>query len=331
MFQVTGAGQDAIDSDTATIYGLKPMNCPAHCLIYAAQKRSYRSLPLRLADFGTLHRNEVSGALRGLTRLRSFHQDDAHIFCRADQVADEVAATLDFLRWAYTALGFGDELSLALSTRPESYVGTATQWDDAEDALKGSLVSLGLGYNLNPGDGAFYGPKIDVSVADALGRRHQCATVQLDFQLPRRFELSYDDEAGEAQHPVMIHRALLGSVERMMAMLAEHHAGRWPLWLSPRQVCVCTVGEAQEEYANAVAAQLRQTGLFVDVDATANTVKKKVREAQVAQYNYILVVGEKETEAGTVHVRLRDGSQVVGAMAVRELLERVADDLVAFR
>ena len=205
------------------------------------------------------------------------------------------------------------------------------QWDHAEEALRSSLAQFGGEYTLNPGDGAFYGPKIDVQVADALGRWHQCATVQLDFQLPQRFELKYDAEGGGTEHPVMIHRALLGSVERMMAMLAEQHAGRWPLWLSPRQVSICTVSNNQDGYAYQVAAQLKKAGIFVDMDDSANTVKKKVREAQISQYNYILVIGDREEREDTVHVRLRENGTVVGAMPVAELLERIQGEIDEFR
>ena len=218
-----------------------------------------------------------------------------------------------------------------LSTRPDSYVGTVEQWDSAEEALRASLQQFGGDFKLNPGDGAFYGPKIDVQVSDALGRWHQCATVQLDFQLPRRFDLKYDTEGGGSEHPVMIHRALLGSVERMMAMLAENCAGRWPLWLSPRQVSICTVSNNQDDYAHQVAAELRKANIYVDVDDSANTVKKKVREAQISQYNYILVIGEKEEVANTVHVRLRDDGKVVGSMSVDGLLERLQADKAAFK
>jgi len=294
-------------------------------------KRSYRQLPMRLADFGTLHRNEVSGSLGGLTRLRAFHQDDAHVFCRREQVSDEVAATLDFLRWTYDALGFEGSFELRLSTRPEQYVGDIELWDEAEAALRGSLESFGGEWELNEGDGAFYGPKIDVAVADALGRRHQCATVQLDFQLPLRFQLRYDDAQGGEQVPVLIHRALLGSVERMMAMLAEHHAGRWPLWLSPRQVAICTVTNEHDEYAHTVAQQLQEAQFYVDVDTSANTMKKKIREAQVAQYNYIIVAGEKEASARTVHVRKREGGEVVGPMELDELIARMQTETQHFQ
>lgn len=320
-------------------YGLKPMNCPGHCLVFASRTRSYRELPMRLADFSTLHRNEISGALTGLTRVRRFAQDDAHIFCTEQQMADEIKACLMFVADVYKWFGF--EFRLTLSTRPEKYVGSVEVWDRAEDALRQCLDEFGGSWTVNAGDGAFYGPKVDVCVKDALGREHQCATIQLDFQLPLRFGLKYrsaeavTDEAGaegEAaggaasleRTPVMIHRAILGSVERMMAVLLEHYGGKWPLWLSPRQVSVVPVTKAHTEYAEQVAATLRARGLFVDVAEGSHTLNKKVRAAQVAQYNYILVAGDAEMEGGSVNVRTRDG-KVHGV----QLVDECADMLLA--
>lgn len=215
-------------------FGLKPMNCPGHCLIFDHRPRPYKELPLRMADFGVLHRNELSGALTGLTRVRRFQQDDAHIFCRPDQIKEEMAGCLDFLKHVYSIFGF--TYQLRLSTRPEKFMGDIEIWDGAEKDLADSLNSINLPWKLNPGDGAFYGPKIDITLQDALKRQHQCATIQLDFQLPKRFNLSFIDEKGEKQHPVMIHRAILGSVERMVAVLTENYGGKWPFWISPRQV-----------------------------------------------------------------------------------------------
>ncbi|KAF7829382.1 threonine--tRNA ligase, mitochondrial 1 [Senna tora] len=229
-------------------FGLKPMNCPGHCLMFKHRVRSYRELPLRLADFGVLHRNEASGALSGLTRVRRFQQDDAHIFCRESQVKDEVRRALDFINYAYTIFGFTYDLKL--STRPEKYLGDLATWEKAESALKEALDEFGKPWQVNEGDGAFYGPKIDISVSDALNRKFQCATLQLDFQLPDRFKLEYsaEDEA-KIERPVMIHRAILGSVERMFAILLEHYKGKWPFWLSPRQAIVCPVSEKSQSYA----------------------------------------------------------------------------------
>ncbi|GLC55278.1 hypothetical protein PLESTB_000967300 [Pleodorina starrii] len=285
-------------------FGLKPMNCPGHCLMFANRTRSYRELPLRLADFGVLHRNEFSGALQGLTRVRRFQQDDAHIFCRPDQVMSEVQGFLKFLGEVYEV--FGLDCTMALSTRPEGYLGDIELWNKAEEALTEALNSTGREWILNPGDGAFYGPKIDITVYDALRRKFQCATVQLDFQLPIRFGLEYASESGTLERPVIVHRAVLGSVERMFAILTEHFAGKWPFWLNPRQVMVVPISENSVPYAFDVRRELRAAGLHCDVDASDRKMQKKVREAQLAQYNYILVVGEAEKTAQTVNVRTRD-------------------------
>lgn len=305
-------------------FGLKPMNCPGHCLMFAHRARSYRELPLRLADFGVLHRNEYSGALSGLTRVRRFQQDDAHIFCRPDQVSHEIVSFLRMLGEVYTV--FGLKYSLALSTRPESYLGELEQWDAAEAALRGALDTCGHEWTLNPEDGAFYGPKIDITVFDALRRKFQCATVQLDFQLPIRFKLEYVTDEGTYERPVIVHRAILGSVERMFAILTEHFAGKWPLWLSPRQVMVVPISEASYDYAEEVKAEIRKLGLHVDCDLRAQKMQKKVREAQIDQYNYILVVGAAEKEARTVNVRTRD-NQVHGQHTLNDVLDTVMQEV----
>lgn len=299
-------------------YGLKPMNCPGHCLMFANRTRSYRELPLRLADFGVLHRNEYSGALSGLTRVRRFQQDDAHIFCRPDQVGAEITSFLKMMGEVYDV--FGLDYRMALSTRPEGYLGELEVWNQAEHALEEALNSTGREWEMNPGDGAFYGPKIDITVFDALRRKFQCATVQLDFQLPIRFKLEYVDENGEYVRPVIVHRAILGSVERMFAILTEHYAGKWPLWLSPRQVMIAPISEASYEYAVEVRDAVRAAGLHVDVDLLDRKMQKKVREAQVAQYNYILVVGEKERAEKMVNVRTRD-NQVHGMHKLGEVID----------
>jgi len=258
-----------------------------------------------MADFGVLHRNELSGALTGLTRVRRFQQDDAHIFCRPDQIKAEMQGALEFLKRVYTTFGF--TYKLKLSTRPEKFLGDIKVWDQAEKDLAESLDGLGLEWKLNPGDGAFYGPKIDITVMDALRRQHQCATIQLDFQLPLRFGLAYVDDKGEKQPPVIIHRAILGSVERMIAILTENFAGKWPFWLSPRQAMVVPVGPHVNEYAREVRDTLHAAGFCSDCDTDdGNTMNKKVRNAQIAQYNFILVVGEKEMTNKTVNVRTRD-------------------------
>ncbi|CAI0379683.1 unnamed protein product [Linum tenue] len=233
-------------------FGLKPMNCPGHCLMFQYRVRSYRELPIRMADFGALHRNEASGALTGLTRVRRFQQDDAHIFCREDQIKDEVRGVLDFIDYAYKIFGFTYELKL--STRPEQYLGEVETWDKAEAALTEALNEFGKAWQINEGDGAFYGPKIDISVSDALNRKFQCATLQLDFQLPDRFKLEFSaEDETKLERPVMIHRAILGSVERMFAILLEHYKGKWPFWLSPRQAIVCPVSAKSVDYAKQVS------------------------------------------------------------------------------
>ncbi|MQL93392.1 hypothetical protein Taro_026027 [Colocasia esculenta] len=306
-------------------FGLKPMNCPGHCLMFQHRVRSYRELPLRVADFGVLHRNELSGALTGLTRVRRFQQDDAHIFCRENQIKDEVRSVLEFISYAYGVFGFTFELEL--STRPEKFLGETETWERAEAALSEALSEFGKPWQINEGDGAFYGPKIDISVFDALKRKFQCATLQLDFQLPRRFDLTYsgEDEA-KRERPVMIHRAILGSVERMFAILLEHYKGKWPFWLSPRQAIVCPVTEKLQPYALHVRDQIHQAGYHVDADITDRKLEKKVREAQLAQYNYILVVGEKEANSGQVSVRVRNGTDY-SVMSLEALLSHFKNEV----
>lgn len=303
-------------------FALKPMNCPGHCLMFDHRPRSWRELPLRMADFGVLHRNELSGTLTGLTRVRRFQQDDAHIFCSMDQIEGEIKGCLDFLRTVYNVFGF--TFKLKLSTRPEKFLGEPEVWNTAEKQLENSLNEFGEKWVLNPGDGAFYGPKIDIEIKDAIGRYHQCATIQLDFQLPIRFNLTFVSHDGEdKQRPVIIHRAILGSVERMIAILTENYGGKWPLWLSPRQVMVVPVGPTCEEYAQRVQQEFHSNGLMTDVDLDPGcTLNKKIRNAQLAQYNFILVVGEKEKSSETVNVRTRD-NKVHGERSVKDCLERL--------
>ncbi|XP_034948728.1 threonine--tRNA ligase 1, cytoplasmic isoform X1 [Chelonus insularis] len=306
-----------VEKDT---YALKPMNCPGHCMIFDVRNRSWRELPLRMADFGVLHRNELSGALTGLTRVRRFQQDDAHIFCTHDQIKDEMLGALDFLKCVYSVFGF--TFKLCLSTRPEKFLGDIEMWNQAEKALADSLDTFGEPWTINPQDGAFYGPKIDITITDALKRSHQCATIQLDFQLPIRFNLSYINEHGEKTRPVIIHRAILGSVERMIAILTESYAGKWPFWLSPRQVMVIPVGPMFDDYAFQVKEKLWNAGFMAEVDIDdSDTMNKKIRNAQLAQFNFILVVGEKERTAGTVNVRTRD-NVVHGEITIDELIKK---------
>ena len=410
-------------------FGLKPMNCPGHCLMFDNVARSYKELPIRMADFGVLHRNEISGALSGLTRVRRFQQDDAHIFCRYDQIMDEVMNFLDFMDYCYKVFGF--EYELYLSTRPEKMLGSSELWDMAEAALTDALNKFGKPWKINPGDGAFYGPKIDIKLFDALGRSHQCGTVQLDFQLPIRFNLMYrteeqvkkeedeknakkeqskkekkdkkkgkkegeeskpDEPKKEEQkpeepkkeeqkpeepkkeepkpeepkkevpkdeskkgfdekksnlpkeiypkdqwddeefiweeqdikpgykRPCIVHRAILGSVERCMAILIEHYAGRWPFWLSPRQVSICTINDKVNDFAEKVYLELKLKGYQVEFDKTPATLQKKVRNAQMAQFNYILVIGQEEVNGNCVDVRTREGGRI-GKYTLEKLLE----------
>ncbi|KAL8140103.1 hypothetical protein V2J09_006124 [Rumex salicifolius] len=313
-------------------FGLKPMNCPGHCLMFEHRVRSYRELPLRLADFGVLHRNEASGALTGLTRVRRFQQDDAHIFCRESQIKDEVKSALEFINYVYFVFGFTYDLKL--STRPEKYLGDLETWERAEKALSEALDEFGKPWQINEGDGAFYGPKIDISVSDALKRKFQCATLQLDFQLPSRFNLTYSaEDDAKRERPVMIHRAVLGSVERMFAILLEHCKGKWPFWLSPRQSIVCPVSEKSNSYALEVQGKIYQAGYHVDIDISDRTMNKKVREAQMAQYNYIVVVGETDAQNKTVTVRQRDkqDQKELLVMSIEELLNHFKEEAAAFR
>ncbi|XP_074135596.1 threonine--tRNA ligase 1, cytoplasmic [Sminthopsis crassicaudata] len=304
------------------IFALKPMNCPGHCLMFDHRPRSWRELPLRIADFGVLHRNELSGALTGLTRVRRFQQDDAHIFCTMEQIEEEIKNCLDFLRAVYDVFGFSFKLNL--STRPEKFLGDIEIWNQAEKQLESSLNEFGEKWELNPGDGAFYGPKIDIQIKDAIGRYHQCATIQLDFQLPIRFNLTYVSHDGDdKKRPVIIHRAILGSVERMIAILTENYGGKWPFWLSPRQVMVVPVGPTCDAYAQKVQQQFHDAKLMTDIDLDPGcTLNKKIRNAQLAQYNFILVVGEKEKTSGTVNIRTRD-NKVHGERTVSETIERL--------
>ena len=304
-------------------YALKPMNCPGHCIMFDSRPRSWRELPLRMADFGVLHRNELSGTLSGLTRVRRFQQDDAHIFCRIDQVESEIKNSLEFLRDVYNVFGY--TFTLYLSTRPEKYMGAIELWDTAEKQLENSLNEFKEPWELNPGDGAFYGPKIDIQIRDALRRWHQCATIQLDFQLPERFNLTYvSGDGDEKKRPVIIHRAILGSAERMIAILTEHYGGKWPFWLNPRQAVVIPVSPKFDEYAQKVQHELHSNDFRVDVNNDpGETLNKKIRNAQLAQYNFILVVGDKEQTSDTVNVRTRD-NKVHGEKSIVSLLERFA-------
>jgi threonyl-tRNA synthetase len=302
-------------------YAVKPMNCPTHCLIYKTRKRSYRDLPIRYADFGRLHRYERSGVTSGLTRVRSFSQDDAHVYCTDDQVEAEVMRAVGIILEIYRTFDFKD-VQIGIGLRPEKRVGNDEQWDVAERALQRALESNGLPFTLNAGDGAFYGPKIDFRVHDVLGRPWQLGTVQLDYQLPQRFELEYVGDDGALHRPVMIHRAMLGSVERFFGILIEHTGGAFPLWLAPTQAVVVPVAENFYAYGAEVAVKLAEAGVRAELDDRSESLGYRVREAQLQKIPYMLVVGAREMEAGTVAVRRRAGADL-GAMPVGAFADRL--------
>ena len=301
-------------------YAVKPMNCPCHIQIFNQGLKSYRDLPLRMAEFGSCHRNEPSGSLHGIMRVRNFVQDDAHIFCAESQVQAESAEFIRLLQQVYQDFGFTD-VQVKLSTRPEKRVGTDEQWDAAEAALAAALDAQGLQYELQPGEGAFYGPKIEFSLKDCLGRVWQCGTLQLDFNLPVRLGAEYVDEDNTKKVPVMLHRAILGSLERFIGILIEHHAGAMPLWLAPLQAVVMNISEGQAEYAAEAAAALRKAGFRVEADLRNEKINYKIREHSVQKLPYQIVIGEKEKAAGLVAVRAR-GGQDLGQMSLDSLIER---------
>lgn len=306
-----------------TLFALKPMNCPGHCVMFKNSTKSYKQLPLRFADFGVLHRNELSGALTGLTRVRRFQQDDAHIFCAVDQIESEIKNCLDFLDYVYGIFKF--EYELKLSTRPDKFIGKIETWDDAEAKLKNALK--GKPYQINEGDGAFYGPKIDIVLEDALGRKNQCATIQLDFQLPTRFDLLYVDKNGDLVRPVMIHRAIFGSVERFIAILLENYGIKLPFWLSPWQMAIVTVGETEYEYANMIKEKFQDfnVDLITDVGLTLN---KKIRNAEIQGYCLIGVIGKKECENDEINIR---GYGIIKIDELKTLMEKMRDEFKEFK
>ncbi|CAG0930687.1 MAG: Threonine--tRNA ligase [Rhodocyclaceae bacterium] len=302
-------------------YAVKPMNCPGHVQIFNQGIKSYRDLPLRLAEFGSCHRNEPSGALHGIMRVRGFVQDDAHIFCTEEQILAESAAFIDLLRKVYADFGFNDIL-VKLSTRPEKRIGSDETWDRAEAALALALEAKALKYDLQPGEGAFYGPKIEFSLKDCLNRVWQCGTLQLDFSLPGRLGAEYVAEDNSRRQPVMLHRAILGSMERFIGILIEHHAGAFPLWLAPMQIVVMNISEHQADYAESVAEKLRQTGLRAVADLRNEKINYKIREHSLQKLPYQIVVGDKEKVAGLVAVRAR-GGQDLGQMSLETFVERL--------
>ncbi|MEW6532873.1 MAG: threonine--tRNA ligase [Thermodesulfobacteriota bacterium] len=300
-------------------YGIKPMNCLAHMQVYKSKIRSYRELPLRFFELGTVHRHEKSGVLHGLLRVRQFTQDDAHILCTPEQLNDEIIGIVKFVRDVMEIFGF--EYTMELSTRPEKSIGTDEDWERATSALEKALQDLGAAYDINEGDGAFYGPKIDIKLKDALSRSWQCATIQCDFTLPERFNLTYVDSDGERKRPVMIHRVVLGAIERFLGVLVEHYAGAFPLWLSPVQAVVMTITDRQSEYARDVAHKLRSHGARVEEDLRNEKIGFKIREARGQKIPYMLIIGDKEMESKTVSIRKR-GEDTTAAMSVETFLKQ---------
>ena len=301
-------------------YAIKPMNCPGGMLVYKSEPHSYRDLPLRMAELGLVHRHEMSGALHGLFRVRCFTQDDAHIFMTPDQMKDEIKNVVKLFDEIYST--FGLTYQIELSTMPEEHMGDEKDWKFAEDTLQAAITEMGKDFIINAGDGAFYGPKLDFHLADSLGRTWQCGTIQLDFQMPERFDLEYVGEDGEKHRPVMIHRALLGSIERFIGVITEHFAGAFPAWLSPVQVKLLPVTDRAMDYAKNVAAQLDSQGFRVEVDGRNEKIGKKIREATLEKIPFMLVVGDRDMEAGTVSVRTRTGEDL-GAMSLADFAAKL--------
>ena len=304
-------------------YAIKPMNCPGHMLMFNHHTRSYRDMPMRLFELGVVHRHEMSGVLHGLLRVRQFTQDDAHIFCRPDQLEDEIIGVMDFIKDVLQLFGF--EFKVQVSTRPEKSIGSDEAWERATASLTGALDRIGMPYTINAGDGAFYGPKIDVKLMDALNREWQCSTIQVDFTLPERFDCAYIGEDGERHRPVMVHRAMLGSIERFIGVLTEHYAGAFPLWIAPCQARILTVTDKQHTYAKEVCAQLKAMGVRVETDLRNEKLGYKIREAQVNKIPYMLVIGDKEMEDGSINIRPRKGESM-GAMSVEGFAALVKEE-----
>jgi threonyl-tRNA synthetase len=307
-------------------YAVKPMNCPGHMLIYKAKLHSYREFPIKYFELGTVYRYEKAGVLHGLLRVRGFTQDDAHIFCRREQVQVEIEKVLDLAFELLSAFGFKD-YAIELSTRPEKFIGKVEDWDLATAALRGALEAKKITYQVNEGDGAFYGPKIDLKLKDALGRQWQCSTVQCDFALPERFDLTYINEDGKEERPIMLHRALFGSVERFFGTLIEHYAGNFPLWIAPVQVVLIPIKSEHEAFTNEVADKLRAEGLRVEIDSRNESLGKRIREMRLKRIPYALVIGDKELEAKKVAVRRRPETDL-GQMAVEDFLGLARKEIV---
>lgn len=305
-------------------YAIKPMNCPGAILMYKRKRHSYRDLPIRMGELGVVHRHELSGALHGLMRVRSFTQDDAHLFTLPDQIKDEIIDIIDFVDYLYGVFGF--KYHVELSTKPEDAMGTDEEWNLAIDALKAALEERGLSYKINEGDGAFYGPKIDFQLEDCIGRIWQCGTIQLDFQMPQRFDISYVGADGENHRPIMIHRAILGSLERFIGILIEHYAGRFPAWLAPVQVKILPITDRHRDYCLDLEDKMREKGIRVEVDSRNEKIGYKIREAQLSQVPYMLVIGDKEIESGLVAVRSRDKGEL-GATPVDDFIGNLIEEI----
>jgi len=305
-------------------YQLKPMNCPFHIMIYKSHLRSYRDLPIRYGELGTVYRYERTGVLHGLLRVRGFTQDDAHLFCRPDQIEAEVSRVLDFTFFVLGTFGF-HEFEIYLSTRPEKSVGSDENWAVATNALEAALKSRNVAYQVDPGEGVFYGPKIDIKIKDVLGRSWQCSTVQVDFNNPERFKLAYTGEDGKHHQPIMIHRALMGSIERFFGILIEHFAGAFPTWLAPVQAAVLTITDNQQEFAAKIVSTLKSHGFRVEADLRNEKIGFKIREAEKLKIPYMLVVGDKEVQSGMVAVRGRSGTNH-GSMPIEQFLELIRTD-----
>jgi threonyl-tRNA synthetase len=305
-------------------YAIKPMNCPGALLVYKNKMYSYRDLPLRFAELGQVHRHELSGALHGLMRVRTFTQDDGHIFLLPEQTEDELVGVIEFTDYVYKLFGF--DYHIEISTQPEDSMGTKEDWDKATSALVSAVERLGIKYVINEGDGAFYGPKIDFHLNDSLGRTWQCGTIQLDFQMPERFGITYVGSDGEKHKPLMIHRAIFGSLERFIGILTEHFAGKFPLWLAPVQLSILTVTQGVNDYAESLATEFREAGLRVKTDLRNEKIGYKLREARNARDSYILVVGEKEAESGSIPVRSSKEGEI-GELTVTEITEKLLDEI----
>jgi len=304
--------------DEGKSFAIKPMNCPGHCLIFSKQRHSYRELPIRYCEFGRVHRKERSGAVAGLFRVRSFVQDDAHVFCTEEQVQGEILNILKMVKEFYSAFGF--QYSIELSTRPEKYIGELSTWDKAENALKGALEAAGEDYELNPGDGAFYGPKIDFHLRDSIGRSHQCGTVQLDFSMPSRFNLNYTAPDNKMYHPVMIHRAIAGSLERFLGILIEHYAGRFPLWMLPQQAIILNIGDDTVDCARKAFDHLKNKGYRLNIDDGPDKLSAKIKRAQDSKYPLMIIIGKKEAQENTFSLRMQDATQK-SALSMDEIEE----------